>query len=425
MGLIMNKKNKDKVYFCGNKYKKGNAEFLCLSPLPVVNECENKNSNEQFVVIHDRILELLSVKSSNRSVGLIQLGIISCVIISIFFINILLMVLTKDLYAIFGILLPIIGGIYIVYFAVKDLIDDNKDNMPIRFNYQKKSVLISYIQGGLVRPTFFGGMNNGRFDKGSNVRLFFLFFGAVLFPVGFSSLSYLDKNYIYFGIGQTLLGLAFLIYSCYPLFKYFINSRNNPKRVKFLKVKWEDIEINFIKYDAIAMTTVRTTYALAFTTPLDNNEKYLFTIPVWSKQEALELFSFINEYMENGLNNISVDYVNQYGINHVMENDESTSNFLIKVFNIITFRNLSYKLVDKLNNFNKNGLEDAPEVAEWMRELPLENQVSFSKELQEVNSRVRKLYKKGHHWEDKVVQDIIREYDDITVQRVKCQTDTE
>lgn len=416
----------DKIHFCGEKYSNNNAKYLCFSPLPIANGYESKCNTELFIKSKDGILELLQANTSSKSVGLVQMVILLCATLVLGGFYILFWMLINDWTAMFGILLPLIGLFYIMYFSVHDMLYESKSNIPIKFNFQRKEILISYIENPLVRPTFFGGVNNGKFDSGSNVRLFCLFAGAIIFPLGFFLLFSFDIKVLYFGFIATIIGMGLLFYACYPLVRYFLSLKNNVPKVKFLIRKWEDLNVNFVSYNSIATTTVRSYYALAFSVSLENtlNEKYIFTIPVWSKESALEIFSFVNHYMETG-DSCDIKYFDkkehlclfEYEKKNDYLKNESFLYSLWKIWNVVTLRSFSCRLVDKINFPENNELEKHPEVVEWKKTLPENMWVTFSNELQEANKRVRALYAKGYRWESEKVRNVIREYDHVVMER--------
>lgn len=401
------KNNKLEKRFCGEHYSSSGIKNVVLSPFPVSTNIKfSSMSNKLFRINNENILELNTQK---MSVVFYQIILLSCLISSLF----MLYMAREILFSNKPLAFLIIGGPYLILLGwllskMHDRRQQNKWNMPIKFNYQRKEILFSWVNGLKVRPTLLGGANNGGIDQGSELRLWSMILGGILFSTGLP-ISGGGRTYFLVSYISMFVGAVFLIFAFYPLIKYLLSSSYKNVEIHIESLAWEDVRIEYRECSVVSITGQKNHSTLVFICRIPNSSKdYFFSIPIESLYDAMGVIELLNNYMENG------EKINEGCTTLSKENFSSEpESFLSNFWNLITLRKLALRLASKTEDTVSDNVKCSEEVKVWSSPLPRSKWKSFSREYEELNNRVKKLYSQGYNWEDKQVQVIIREYDKI------------
>ena len=413
---------KHRILYCGQSSDKG-VRRECLAPLPV--------SNGRPTITENRYLNLnklggLEFKTVSDEVGFTQLYLVFCFIliggVSTMFVGLLMNGTPLYLMFVFCLILFCSGGIGI-YFVTKDNLQTSQYLLPLTFNSQKKSLLVSWYEDNNPRPDLFA--------QSSGASVYLLIGGGIVF---FAGLMMLYAAPLWPGTwGAIVIGIGLIALPVKPWIEYFLNSCKNKTETQFAEVPWEKMRIEYQEAVLTHFIGPENMRALSFTfqIPENDNKFYNMTMRVFSREEALSTFELICEYMENGakgaeftnagkLKTIPNEHTVAYYKQRIAEYKQKKPLLRYafwRLWNIITLRYFAHRYLEYVNDTLPQKNKKLPELHAWCESIPESDWASMSPELKEVNERVRALYSNGHRWEDDIVQSVIREYDDITAEK--------
>ncbi|WP_417607791.1 hypothetical protein [Oceanimonas baumannii] len=162
---------------------------------------------------------------------------------------------------------------------------------------------------------------------------------------------------------------------------------------------------------------------ISFTAPEEYGNNVGFSLPVYSKEEALSLFELIRDYMENGAEGIEHTAANNIKTSSASYSRAGYRRLILKrmrktpliypfwrLLNIVTLRYVSHWYLEyQIDTLQQKAL-DRDDVKAWLTPLPKEQWVAQSAELTKANTQARALYKTGVRWEDEAMQRLIKQY---------------
>ncbi|QMV17034.1 hypothetical protein Vspart_04460 [Vibrio spartinae] len=298
------------------------------------------------------------------------------------------------------------------------------------FHPQKQELLISRVKSNeLMRPSFLGATTSQGSSKGISDRIFFLVVSGVLSIVmGWGMLFDQERVFLFIGLILVLSGIVLLYIPLKPWFAYFRQLRTQPRQTEqqqFIGVPWEQVAVELHHLSAVSYIGLRTMYTLNFICPLpgEADEKYLISLPVYSKEEGLSLFELIRDYMENGAQGIgqtaaaqlqteTADYTRAAYRQKMQEMRKKNPLFypLWRLWNIVTLRYWAHWYLERDLDVLPSQMMNREEVVNWCQPLPESEWQPMSAELQEANQRVRALYAAGYQWESEEVRAVLQDY---------------
>ncbi|WP_182288881.1 hypothetical protein [Vibrio spartinae] len=291
------------------------------------------------------------------------------------------------------------------------------------------------MPNSLIRPSLFGAVTSNGYSKGSKDRVIIAgFVGFILFSLGWARAvghiydSAFDIPALLITVIILLIGTFSLYIPLKPWFAYFRQLRTQPRQTEqqqFIGVPWEQVAVELHHLSTVSYIGLRTMYTLNFICPLpgEADEKYLISLPVYSKEEGLSLFELIRDYMENGAQGIeqtaaaqlqteTADYTRAAYRQKMQEMRKKNPLFypLWRLWNIVMLRYWAHWYLERDLDVLPAQMMSREDVVNWCQPLPESEWQPMSAELQEANQRVRALYAAGYQWESEEVRSVLQDY---------------
>jgi hypothetical protein len=413
---------------CGQKTTVKGIEKQALAPLPITNNRQPIAITKFASVNRHGLLELRRV---NTDIGIVKLMFFGRIFLIGMFVASWLM-FSKMILIVLPMLIlftmPLVG---ILYFDHQDGIKTAKKHLPVIFHPQKRSLLISWARGGIIRPSLFGAFTSEGISKGASDGVILGAIAGVIF-VSIGWILFIDDQklttiWMVVGIISLIIGIGLLYLPLKPWFTYFRQLRAQPpeEEQQLIGVPWEQVSVELHHLSAVSYIGLRTMFSLNFMCPLpgETDKKYLVSLPVYSREEGLSLFELIRDYMENGAHGIEhtaaaklqseeADYT-RAAYRKKIEAMWQTRPLLTpfwRLWNILTLRYWAHWYLERDLDVLPGQMMNKAEIVEWCKPIPESEWQPMSEALKEANQRVRALYAAGHQWESPEVQAVLQEY---------------
>ncbi len=333
----------------------------------------------------------------------------------------------EDWYIAIPIFGPITYGIATMFYTdLKEHAKSVANEPPVCFHPQKQQMLVSWEKSNRPRPK--------RPDMSISNKSFFMAIAAFFLVggEGMMLLSNIDKlitgnhEMLYWSVPILILGVYPTYYTVKPWFAYLKQKKGYISSVEIVPVEWESVHIEYQSTSGFNPFGIVNLQNLTFSAAIPehpDNERVLFSIPVYSYEEALSLYELLCDFMENGAQgiehtaaaNIKIDNsgYSREGYRRLIEKRAEETPLIYpfwRLLNVLTLRYFAHWYQEYLMETLQLKALNRPEVKQWSKLIPAEEWQKPSEALQQANKAVRKLYTQGHVWESEEVQQVVRRY---------------
>lgn len=402
---------------CGETTTSNQVERLGLSPLPITTG-RKPIAVSQFITTTES--GLLKIRLVNADVHLTQMFLVQFSIMSSMIVLFWLNVGETWLAA-----LPIFGFGTLCFFTMYyTLFKDNNQALsnrpPILLHPQKQQILLAKPLSDGPMPTPPPVIGNNKLTILTIVAFFGIGMGSMSL---FSYFQSGDSEYFFFIIFPLALGSPCALLALKPWLSYFKARRHHNGKQVIFGVPWESLSIEYQRHDGMNQWGTVSLQNITFTAPAEYGNNVGFSLPVYSKEEALSLFELIRDHMENGAEGIEHTAANNIKTSSASYSRAGYRRLILKrmrktpliypfwrLLNIVTLRYVSHWYLEyQIDTLQQKAL-DRDDVKAWLAPLPKEQWVAQSAELTRANTQARALYKTGVRWEDEAMQRLIKQY---------------
>ncbi|UTM59706.1 hypothetical protein L4174_016655 [Photobacterium sp. CCB-ST2H9] len=393
-----------------------------LSPLPVTTGRKPISIN-QFVANNKE--GTLDVRLVNTDVYMIQLFFL----MTICYLGVIVWLwsavstdmldITAPLY-----LLITIGTFLPAIEIVRNQVGKINENLPFRFHAQRKEVLFSLIKKNKTVPERPDLNGSGFFDLYPLSSLFLITFGLTLILVDIK--RELFSSVFYTGASSLLIGIIPAYIAIKPWLQYFKAKRGLKISVELFAVPWEEVYVEYQRGDGVNPWGMISLQNLTFSAPIPDHpeqERVLFSIPIYSKEEALSLYELFREYMEKGASGIEHTAAGHISVHRGEYSREGYRQLIRKrmretpfifpfwwILNVITLRYFAHWYLEYLIDTLQEKAMAREDFIAWSQPIPEAEWRPMSPELQAANAQVEALYAQGLRWDSDEVQEVIQQY---------------
>ncbi|WP_330961042.1 hypothetical protein [Photobacterium sp. 53610] len=393
-----------------------------LSPLPVVTG-RKPISNNQFVAKNKE--GSLDVRLVNADVHIIQLFFMMTIAFFIMLAFLWGNVSLDMLYVVTPLYFAISMAVFIPFILnVKSQVGNVDEKLPFRFHSQKREVLFNYTNENKkipIRPD----LNGFHLIDPYPLAAMMLILAGLTFMLGDIRRGFYSWIF-YSGLISFIIGLFPAYITSKPWLQYFKAKRGLKISVELFAVPWEEVYVEYLRGDGVNPWGMISLQNLTFSAPIPDHpeqERVLFSIPVYSKEEALSLYELFREYMEKGVSGIEhtaaghiSDHRGEYsreGYRQLIRKRMRETPFIFPfwwILNVITLRYFAHWYLEYLIDTLQEKAMAREDFIAWSQPIPEAEWRPMSPELQAANAQVEALYAQGLRWDSDEVQEVIQQY---------------
>lgn len=393
-----------------------------LSPLPVTTGRKPVSIN-QFVAKNKE--GTLDVRLVNADVHMIQLFFVMIISYLVMLTWLWSAVSFDMLYVIAPTFLIVTGVIsFGIIDVIKIQIGKISERLPIRFHAQRNEVLFFWVKTSHNIPER-PDLNGGSIIEFYPMMTIICLMGGSLFAL--TDVKRGEFSWIfYIGVATLIIGIIPTYITIKPWIQYFKAKRGLKTSVELFAVPWEQVSVEYQRGDGVNPWGMMSLQNLTFSAPIPDHpeqERVLFSIPVYSKEEALSLYELFREYMEKGASGIEhtaaghiSDHRGEYsreGYRQLIRKRMRETPFIFPfwwILNVITLRYFAHWYLEYLIDTLQEKAMAREDFITWSQPIPEAEWRPMSPELQAANAQVEALYAQGLRWDSDEVQEVIQQY---------------
>ncbi len=407
----------------GERWTVDGVDIIGLAPLPV-------STGKQPMAVSPFIAPsgngLLEIRQISGDIHIVQFMLF-------FMLSMLLMVawwwwgIGKGWYAVIPSLGVITLGLAAMFYTnIKNNTESVANNPPVRFHPQRQQILVSWEKGNKPKPELPDILDSNKLIVMSIMTLLLIGTGWGVLTRNFDRILQGEYEFLYITIPMLILGIYPAYYSLKPWFLYLKQKKGYSSTIEVTPVDWEAVHIEYQSGGGFSPFGAVSLQSLTFTAAIPehpDNEQVLFSIPVYSYQEALSLYELLCDFMENGAKGIEHTAAaeikvadsgySRKGYQQLIKKRAQETPLIYpfwRLLNLFTLRYFAHWYQEYLMDTQQVKALSRPEVIAWSARIPASQWRKPSDTLQQANKAVRKLYAKGYKWEDEAVQQVVSHY---------------